>query len=115
MLEEDCLSLRKFVDFREENMSTCSDEIIKQILSVCSEFDGLCKEITGIKKVKIEGGNRERNANIADFGRWFSSKESKIDLNAISIILKNKISNLSRLRIGVKRQSTLWPGGILII
>ena len=45
MLEEDCVSLRKFVDFREENMSTCSDEIIKQILSVCSEFDGLCEII----------------------------------------------------------------------
>ena len=41
ILEEDCVSLKKFVDFREENMSTCSDEIIKQILSVCSEFDGL--------------------------------------------------------------------------
>lgn len=90
MLEEDCVSLRKFVDFREENMSTCSDEIIKQILSVCSEFDGLCKEITGIKKVKMEDGSRERNANITDFGKWFSSKESKIDLNAISVILKNK-------------------------
>ncbi|MBQ9484708.1 hypothetical protein IJU85_01215 [Candidatus Saccharibacteria bacterium] len=80
ILEDDCVILRRFVSFRAENMSTCSDEIIKQLLSVSAEFDGLCKEITGISKER---------PTIVDYSKWFFTNQNNSNLKQTDIVLKN--------------------------
>ena len=47
ILEEDFIELTKYVRICEINYNTCSDEIIKQFLSVTSEFENICKVICG--------------------------------------------------------------------
>ena len=79
MLENDCVELRRFVSFREENLGVCSDEIIKQLLSVSAEFDGLCKEITKPKK---------RKPTIVDYGKHFFC-DGRDDFRNITIVLRN--------------------------
>lgn len=45
MLEKDVLKLEKYIDFSNDNKKTFSIEIQKQILSVYSEIDVVCKEL----------------------------------------------------------------------
>ena len=80
MLENDCILLRRFVSFRKENLSTCSDEIVKQLLSAASEFDNLCKEITNIKNGR---------PTIVDYGKYFFSDSSSFDLKSVEVALRN--------------------------
>ena len=49
ILEEDFIKLTKYVRLCENNYTTCSDEIIKQFLSVSSEFENICKKVCGFK------------------------------------------------------------------
>ena len=42
-LEQDCVGLSRYIDFRNCNLSTCSNEIIGQMLNVGAEFDYFCK------------------------------------------------------------------------
>lgn len=79
MLESDCLSLKRYINFQEENMSVSSDEIIKQILSVSAEFDNVCREITGIRKEK---------PSIVDYGKWFFSEKYCVDLLSVKVRIR---------------------------
>lgn len=78
MLENDCTNLQRYIDFREENMGTCSDEIIKQFLTVCAEFDNLCKAIT-----EIEG-----DSDIRKYGEWFFADEGYGKIGEATIVLR---------------------------
>ena len=48
-LENDCISLSQYVEFRNSNFSTCSNIIISQLLSAGAEFDHLCKIVCGLE------------------------------------------------------------------
>ena len=49
ILEDDFTELIKYIDLRESNYSTTSNEIIKQLQSICSEFEIVCKELCDIE------------------------------------------------------------------
>ena len=61
-LEQDCMMLSRYIDFRDSNFSTCSDEIIGQLLNVGAEFDFFCKIVCS-----IDPGKR---ANIQDYAAY---------------------------------------------
>lgn len=49
ILEDDFSELIKYIDLRESNYNTTSNEIIKQLQSICSEFEIVCKEFCDIE------------------------------------------------------------------
>lgn len=62
VLEEDFLSITRYIEICEENNQTRSNEIIKQIQAIGSEFDNICKEICGF--------NLSDRKNIKDYSDW---------------------------------------------
>lgn len=42
-LEQDCIDLSQYIEFRPVNLQTCSNVIIGQLLNVGAEFDHFCK------------------------------------------------------------------------
>lgn len=77
VLEKDFIELLKFVDLRESNYSTTSDIIIKQIQSVCSEFEIVCKEFLDLSM-------DEKNIKISDIYNGLKVKANEI-LNGMQI------------------------------
>ena len=47
ILENDCVSLMRYISFDTYNYGAYSDEIIKQFLSICAEVDNVCKNFCG--------------------------------------------------------------------
>jgi hypothetical protein len=89
VLENEFIELIKYIDLRKSNFGTTSDTIIKQLQSVCSEFEIICKEFSDINM-------NEKNVNITDYydGIIQNSKdilkESNIDnIQDVHIIVKN--------------------------
>ena len=71
-------------------MGTCSNGVIELFLSVCSEFENLCKEITSIRKVKKKDGTGNRNAKISDFSKsYFYGGKAKVNIDDIIVGLRN--------------------------
>ena len=64
-LENDCISLSQYVEFRESNYSTCSNIIISQLLSTGAEFDHLCKIVCGLES--------HSRPNITDYAAYLLS------------------------------------------
>ena len=89
ILEDDFVDLIKYVDLRESNYSTTSNEIIKQLQSICSEFEIVCKELCNIKM-------DDRKKNIEDYYKG-------IVINTKEIIQELKIEKIQSLRINVRQ------------
>lgn len=45
VLEDDFINVTKYIKLSEDNYSTYSDEFVKQLQAIGSEFDVICKEI----------------------------------------------------------------------
>ena len=84
ILEEDFIKLTRCVRICETNYKTCSDEIIKQFLSVTSEIENIAKEVCGF--------------NVSD-------KSKKI--NHICNKIFDKIENIQSIEIIVKHTNNL--------
>lgn len=76
ILEEDFIKLTRCVRICETNYKTCSDEIIKQFLSVTSEFENICKEVCEFK-------DSDEHKNINDI---FNKIEN---IQSVEIIVKH--------------------------
>ena len=48
-LEQDCIGLSRYIEFRDCNLATCSNEIIGQLLNVGAEFDHFCKIVCSLE------------------------------------------------------------------
>ena len=85
-LEQDCVSLSQYVEFRESNFNTCSNVLIGQMLNVGAEFDHFCKIVCGL--------DTNKRPNIADYAEY----------------LLSKIENLNEIRVHVQGTSIeLFP------
>lgn len=96
ILEDDFIRLTRYVRICESNYNTCSDEIIKQFLSVASEFENVAKVFCGfnlsyrgtkinhvcnelfiriedIQSVEI-AVKRTKNLSIKPFSEWNKSR-----------------------------------------
>lgn len=81
ILENDFVFLRRYIDLSEENYNTYSQEINKQLLSVCAEFENICKHIAEIKK-----------GNIREFSKWVSDIDGGV--NSVKIIVKHSRASI---------------------
>lgn len=79
ILEDDFITLTRYVSIDEHNYKTYSDEIMKQILSVVSEFENICKVICEFK-----GSQRITIKNIAEC--IFDKIE---DIKSVEIVVKH--------------------------
>lgn len=108
MLEDDCITIRRFVDFREENFGTCSDEIIKTLLSVCAEFDNVCKRITGLRRIPLKNkptGTRMPKLN--DYAKVFFNK-SNLGFKSVTVVLRNSDIKLRPFLDWSKKHDPFW-------
>ncbi|MBQ8999102.1 MAG: hypothetical protein IJ086_10520 [Clostridium sp.] len=80
ILEEDFIKLTRCVRICETNYKTCSDEIIKQFLSVTSEFENICKEVCEFK-------DSDEHKNINDICNKIFNKIENIQ--SVEIIVKH--------------------------
>jgi hypothetical protein len=78
-LEDDFIRVIRYIEILEINYQTCSDEIIKQLQAVGSEFDNICKAICGF--------NLKDEKNIYDYANYIFGKIS--DITSIEISIKN--------------------------
>ena len=100
MLESDCLKLRRYIEFRDENLKTCSNEIIKQLLSTAAEFDNVCKFI--IEK-------EDKDTTLLDYKKWFFSKDCDIDIKKVIIVVKNSNMEIAPFSTwGGEKNDKLW-------
>lgn len=74
MLEEEILSLRKYIEFDEANYNTYSLEICKQLGSICSEVDTLFKDICFIL------GSKRLNS-INKYQEFLKKNQKNFELN----------------------------------
>ena len=77
VLEEDFLSITRYIEICEENHQTCSNEIIKQIQAIGSEFDNICKEICGF--------NLSDRKNIKDYADWIFKNIDNVRKTIITV------------------------------
>lgn len=85
MLENDFINLTRYIEIKECNYKTCSDEIIKLIQLTCSECDLIFKKICGIDL-------NDRHANIAQYATILDISpdivNEKIEVKYRNIILQ---------------------------
>lgn len=79
VLEEDFIRIIRYIEILENNYATCSDEIIKQLQAVGSEFDNICKSVCGF--------NLSDRKTIKDYEDWIFRNID--DITSIEIIVKN--------------------------
>ena len=77
MLEKDVINITKYIKILPVNYKTCSDEIIKVLLSVSAEFEIMCKLICGLD------GNSSKNIN--DYLTFLSENIEKFEEYKIKI------------------------------
>lgn len=87
LLEDDFIELTRYIDLRESNLETSSEAIIKQLESVCEEFEGISKEISGLDFY-------DSRINIKDY--YNGLKES-----ASEILQKSGISKLQDIEVSL--------------
>ena len=83
MLERNCKEISRYVDFREENYSTCSNEIIGQLLDVGAEFDHMCKTVCGMLD--------EERTNVSDYANWLIDNVRGIRNVKIKVVGNNLV------------------------
>ena len=79
MLEEDFRKIIRFVELHHSNFNTFSVEFSKQIQSICSEFDVICKSI-------CKYYNNSTANNIEQYAQIILSELSNIKQSEVSII-----------------------------
>lgn len=97
ILEEEFTELIKYIDLRESNFNTTSNVIIKQLQSVCSEFEIICKELADIDM-------NDKKSNIKDYYQGIIE-------NTTSILDELKIEKLQDLHINIRKTKdmTIYP------
>lgn len=85
VLEDECADLCSYVEFDEMNFETYSSKITRMILSICSEFDHVCRYVCEIDKEK---------PNINDYAKILLDEKKTPILNirqayAVTIVNKN--------------------------
>uniref|UniRef100_UPI00321AA042 hypothetical protein n=1 Tax=Bacteroides fragilis TaxID=817 RepID=UPI00321AA042 len=83
VLEEDFIDITRYIQLRVVNFNTCSDEIIKQLQAVGSEFDNICKVVCGF--------SMEQRKTIADYQRWLLNNIKDITAVEIKLISADNI------------------------
>lgn len=84
MLENDFLNVCRYIKILPINYKTCSDEIIKLLQTVSSEFEIICKLVCGFK------GNS--NKKIYDYLSYFYSNIRNFDKTRIKIKIAKNIT-----------------------
>lgn len=108
MLEDDCMVIRRFVDFRVENFDTCSDEIIKTLLSVCAEFDNVCKKTTGLHGIPLKNKpGKTRMPKIDDYAEFFL-RNSDLDFKNATVALRDSDIRLQLFLDWNKKHGPFW-------
>lgn len=77
MIEDNVVNLSRYIDFRDSNLKTCSNEIISQLLNIGSEIDVLCKEICILKATDKK--------EMKTYSDWFIKNINNIDTLKISV------------------------------
>lgn len=77
MLEDNVVNLSRYIDIRQSNLKTSSNEIISQLLNVGSEIDVICKEICSL-------GENDRK-EMKTYSKWFIANVDNIDSIKISV------------------------------
>lgn len=97
ILEEEFVELIKYIDLRESNFNTTSNIIIKQLQSVCSEFEIICKEFADIDM-------KDKKANIRDYCQGIIE-------NTKFILEELKIDRIQDLHINIRktRNMVIYP------
>lgn len=83
MLEEDFVKSLRYVELCESNFGTYSNEYVKQLQSICSEFEILiryyCKSLSSGSRVK----------NIIDWEKVLFREETQLELFTVSLEVQN--------------------------
>lgn len=83
ILEEDFVESLRYVELSEANFNTYSNEYVKQLQSICSEFEILmkyyCRTLNSESRVK----------NIVDWERVLFSVENQLELFTVSLEVQN--------------------------
>ena len=93
ILEEDFVELIKYVDLRESNYNTTSNVIIKQLQSICAEFEIICKEISNIDM-------NDKRANIREY-------YNGIIENTMEMLPELKINKIQDLHINIRQTKNM--------
>ena len=93
ILEDDFAELIKYIDLRKSNYRTTSNVIIKQLQSICSEFEIVCKELCDIKM-------DDKHANIKTYYKGI------VD-NTQEIIQDLKIRKIQNLHINIRQTNNM--------
>lgn len=93
ILEEDFVELIKYVDLRESNYNTTSNVIIKQLQSICAEFEIICKEISNIDM-------DDKRANIREY-------YNGIIENTMEMLSELKINKIQDLHINIRQSKNM--------
>ena len=93
ILEEDFAELIKYVDLRESNYNTTSNVIIKQLQSICAEFEIICKEISNIDM-------NDKRANIREY-------YNGIIENTMEMLPELKINKIQDLHINIRQTKNM--------
>ena len=72
-LEKDFIQMTRYIGLHKENFNVFSDEIHKQLISVGTEFENICKRIC-----EVLGINLPDRANITHFNQWIPQEEIKV-------------------------------------
>lgn len=90
MIERNVIEIERYVKFIPSNFKTCSDEIIKYLQIICSEFEIICKLICNISgKKRIDFYLSYFMENIKDF-ESIKVKLYDIELKPFQIIMIGK-------------------------
>ena len=93
ILEEEFVELIKYIDLRKNNFNTTSDIIIKQLQSVCSEFEIICKEFSDIDM-------KDKKTNIKDYYQGIAK-------NTKTILEELKIDKIQDLHINIRKTKNM--------
>lgn len=93
ILEEEFVELIKYIDLRKNNFNTTSDIIIKQLQSVCSEFEIICKEFADIDM-------KDKKTNIKDYYQGIAK-------NTKTILEELKIDKIQDLHINIRKTKNM--------
>lgn len=79
MLENDFIEITRYIDIRETNYKTSSEIIIKQLQSVASEFEVVCKEL----------GNLDMSSKVINIKNYYEVIKSYMQDVCKELNLKN--------------------------
>ncbi|SJZ95905.1 hypothetical protein SAMN02745174_02085 [Cetobacterium ceti] len=86
-LENDFLALKRYISISTDNYNIYSEEIHKQIMLVCSEFENISKVIQ-----TFDSGDPESLKKITNFSQW--AYQDYEDIHSIKISIKYRKDNI---------------------